>query len=72
MTNFIFKSQGTYKKLCQQLVMIQSELRHQRSDIVNVLYKLDKILNHCKIESQALDYYDQKTLEETTTDSDEQ
>jgi len=58
MTNFIFKSQGTYKKLCQQLMMIQSELRHNRSDMVNMSYKLDKLLHEDNLQSQVDDFYE--------------
>ncbi len=57
MTNFIFKSQGTYKKLCQQLVIIQSELRHQRSDNVLILSMLSKLITNKDLERQADDYY---------------
>ncbi len=69
MTNFIFKSQGTYKKLCQQLEMIQSELRHNRSDMVNILYKLDKLSHDKKLQEQVDKYFeDDETSPQTDTE----
>ncbi len=58
MTNFIFKSQGTYKKLCQQLVIIQSELRHNRQDMVMVLHMLNKLVNNQNLQTQVDDFYE--------------
>ncbi len=58
MTNFIFKSQGTYKKLANQLAIIQSELRHQRADHQEILYNLHLLLNNKKLQSQVDDFYD--------------
>ncbi len=74
MTNFIFKSQGTYKKLCQQLEMVQTELRHQRSEHAVILRQLLLILNDKKVIDQTLDYYNKYGEDETSpqTDSDEQ
>ncbi len=71
MTNFIFKSQETYKKLCQQLVIIQSELRHQRSDNVLILSMLSKLVTNNNLQKQVDDYF---TEDETSpqTDSEEQ
>ncbi len=57
MTNFIFKSQGTYKKLCQQLEIIQSELRHQRADNVFIIRQLNQLINSDKLQTQVDDYY---------------
>ncbi len=58
MTNFIFKSQGTYKKLCQQLVIIQSELRHQRADNVLILAMLSKLVTNKELQTQVDDFYE--------------
>ncbi len=44
MTNFIFKSQATYKKLANTLEVILNEQRHQRSDLQAANYKLDKLI----------------------------
>ncbi len=63
MTNFIFKSQGTYKKLCQQLEIIQSELRHQRSEHAIILSLLTRLQNDSKLQSQVNDYYEEDVSE---------
>ncbi len=69
MTNFIFKSQGTYKKLCQQLVIIQSELRHQRSEHAVMLSLLNKLVTSQNLQKQVDEYFDETSHQ---TDSDEQ
>ncbi len=58
MTNFIFKSQGTYKKLCQQLEIIQSELRAQRQDNIQILFLLNKLLVNKNLQKQVDEYFD--------------
>jgi len=58
MTNFIFKSQKTYKKLCQQLDIIQSELRHQRADNVFIIRQLNQLINADKLQKQVDDFYE--------------
>ncbi len=58
MTNFIFKSQGTYKKLCLQLDIIQSELRHQRQDMVQVLFLINKLITNSKLQKQVDEYFE--------------
>ncbi len=57
MTNFIFKSQGTYKKLCQQLVIIQNELRAQRQDNIQIMYLLNKLLVNKNLQTQVDEYF---------------
>ncbi len=64
MTNFIFKSQGTYKKLCQQLEMIQSELRAQRQDNTQILYLLNKLLVAKALQKQVDEYFDERDAPE--------
>ncbi len=59
MTNFIFKSQGTYKKLCQQLEMVQSELRAQRQDNIQILFLLNKLLVNKNLQKQVDEYFDE-------------
>ncbi len=61
MTNFIFKSQGTYKKLCQQLVIIQNELRAQRQDNIQIMYLLNKLLVNKNLQKQVDEYFDDET-----------
>ncbi len=60
MTNFIFKSQGTYKKLCFKLEAIQSELRHQRVEHADMLRSIHRLLIDRNIVQQSLDYYEDK------------
>ncbi len=69
MTNFIFKSQGTYKKLCQQLVIIQNELRAQRQDNIQILYLLNKLLVNKNLQKQVDEYFEETSPQ---TDSEEQ
>ncbi len=57
MTNFIFKSQETYKKLCQQLEIIQSELRAQRQDNIQIMFLLNKLLVNKNLQTQVDDFY---------------
>ncbi len=59
MTNFIFKSQGTYKKLCQQLAIIQNELRAQRQDNTQILYLLNKLLTDKNLQKQVDEYFEE-------------
>ncbi len=59
MTNFIFKSQGTYKKLCQQLDIIQSELRAQRQDHIQILFLLNKLLTAKALQKQVDEYFEE-------------
>ncbi len=57
MTNFIFKSQGTYKKLCQQLDIIQSELRHQRVDNAYIIRQLNMLVSDKHLQTQVDEFY---------------
>ncbi len=68
MTNFIFKSHGTYKKLCQQLEIIQSELRAQRQDNIQILFLLNKLLTAKALQKQVDDYYGDGTSHQTDYD----
>ncbi len=43
MTNFIFKSQWTLKKLANTLEVILNEQRHQREDLASIIRRLVKI-----------------------------
>ncbi len=70
MTNFIFKSQGTYKKLCQQLEMVQSELRAQRQDHTQILFLLNKLLVNKALQKQIDQYFDDdETSPQTDSDN---
>ncbi len=61
MTNFIFKSPSDLQKISQSLLhkleLIQTELRHQRSDLVVVLALLNKLDSNNKLQKQVDDYY---------------
>ncbi len=70
MTNFIFKSQWTFKKISNQLDMIQNELRSQRQDNVQILYLLNKLLVNKNLQKQVDDYFEDETSPQT--DSNEQ
>ncbi len=74
MTNFIFKSQETYKKLANNIEVLLNEQRHQRNDLASLLRKMDTILKHLDLEkklSASLDeYYETQTSHQT--DSKEQ
>ncbi len=72
MTNFIFKSQGLIKNIDNKLEMIQSELRHQRQDNVQIIYLVNKILNAKRLQKQVDDFYDEDTkdIPEETQDLD--
>ncbi len=71
MTNFIFKSQGTYKKLANNIEVILNEQRHQRSDLSSIirrLVKIDSALVTMMNQKQVDDFYETSPQ----TDSDEQ
>jgi len=59
MTNFIFKSQGLIKNVDNKLGIILSELRHQRSDNVQILYLLNKLLVNKNLQTQVDEYFDE-------------
>ncbi len=61
MTNFIFKSHETYKKLCQQLEMLLNEQRHQRSDLNEIKYMLHKLLTNKDLQTTVDKFYDRET-----------
>ncbi len=78
MTNFIFKSQGTFKKISNKLEMIQSELRHQRADNVHIIFLLNKLLTDKNLQKQVDDYFEKdpfgsafkESLDETSPQTD--
>ncbi len=57
MTNFIFKSQGTFKKISNQLEVILNEQRHQRQDLSALLYLLKRMDNNNKLQKTVDDFY---------------
>ncbi len=72
MTNFIFKSQGLIKNVYNKLEMIQSELRHQRSDNVQILFLLNKLLINKNLQKQVDQYFEEDDETSHQTDPDEQ
>ncbi len=64
MTNFIFKSQATFKKISNQLEMILSEQRHQRSDLKQLQIGMAALLNDVKLQKQVEDFYSTPPVEE--------
>ncbi len=58
MTNFIFKSSTTLKKLANTLEVILNEQRHQRSDLASVLRKLDVLINDKHLQKTVDEYYE--------------
>ncbi len=68
MPNFIFKSQGLIKNIDNKLAIIQSELRHQRSDNVQILFLLNKLLTAKALQKQVDDFYDDEPSPQTDQD----
>ncbi len=65
MTNFIFKSQGTFKKISNTLEIIQSELRHQRVDMAHIIRLLRVYEIEEKLQKQVDDFYPKETSPQT-------
>ncbi len=59
MTNFIFKSQGLIKNVDNKLGIILAELRHQRSDNVQILFLLNKMLVNKALQKQVDEYFEE-------------
>ncbi len=70
MQNFIFKSHETFKKISNKLDIIQSELRHQRQDNVQIIYLLNKLMVNKNLQKQVDDYFteDEKDIPAEETD----
>ncbi len=62
MKNFIFKSSkdfGLIKNVSNQLTLILTELRHQRSDNDMILSMLTKIVNAANLQKQVDEFYEE-------------
>ncbi len=57
MTNFIFKSSTTLKKLANQLEVILAEQRLQRADLQEIKYILHKLQNNKDLQETVDKYY---------------
>ncbi len=63
MTNFIFKSPGTYKKLASTLEVLLAEQRHQRSDLNEIKFMLHKLLTNKDLQKTVDDFYSAESSE---------
>ncbi len=59
MTNFIFKSSTTYKKLANQLEVILAEQRHQRADLQEIKFILHKLQNNKDLQTTVDKFYEE-------------
>ncbi len=57
MTNFIFKSSTTYKKLANKLEVILHEQVQQRSDLAEIKFMLHKLQNNKDLQETVDKYY---------------
>ncbi len=56
---FLSPASGLLKNVFNKLDIIQSELRHQRQDNVQILFLLNKILVDTRLQKQVDDYFDE-------------
>ncbi len=68
MTNFIFKSQWTLKKLANTLSVILSEQRLQRSDLQEIKYILHKLQNNKDLQTTVDKFYASSPNEDQDAD----
>ncbi len=57
MPNFIFKSPATFKKISNQLEVILTEQRHQRSDLNEIKFMLHKLITNDDLQETVDKYY---------------
>ncbi len=57
MTNFIFKSPATFKKISNQLETILTEQRHQRADLQEIKFMLHKLVNNNNLQETVDKFY---------------
>ncbi len=72
MTNFIFKSSTTLKKLANKLEVILNEQVQQRSDLAEIKYMLHKLQNNKDLQETVDKFYKEQPGEPypDTADSD--
>ncbi len=70
MTNFIFKSQGTLKKLANTLQVILSEQRLQRSDLQEIKFILHKLQNNKDLQETVDKYYSERSVADPQDEAD--
>ncbi len=66
MTNFIFKSQWTLKKLANQIEIILSEQRMQRSDLQEIKFMLHKLQNNKDLQLTVDKFYAREEAQDAT------
>ncbi len=70
MKNFIFKSEADFHKIVfKKLEIIQTELRHARTDNVAILALLHKLVTNENLQKQVDEYFEETPPQ---TESDEQ
>ncbi len=57
MTNFIFKSPATYKKLANQVEVLLKEQRLQRADLQEIKFMLHKLVNNDTLQKTVDEFY---------------
>ncbi len=57
MTNFIFKSPATYKKLANQVEVLLTEQRLQRADLQEIKFMLHKLVNNDTLQTTVDEFY---------------
>ncbi len=73
MKNFIFKSEADFHKIIfNKLEIIQSEQRHNRSDISMVLHMLNKLVVNRNLQKQVDDYFDDEETSHQTDNEDKE
>ncbi len=68
MTNFIFKSQWTLKKLANQFEVILAEQRMQRADLQEIKFILHKLQNNKDLQLTVDKFYADAPLGSTEQD----
>ncbi len=58
MTNFIFKSSTTLKKLANTLEVILNEQRHQRNDLSVIIALINKLIHNDNLQKTVDEYYE--------------
>ncbi len=58
MKNLFLSPTGLLKNVFNKLEMVQSELRHQRQDNVQILFLLNKLLVDSRLQKQVDEYFE--------------
>ncbi len=71
MKNLFLSPNGLLKNCFNKLDMVQTELRHQRSDMVLVLSLLNKLVVSSNLQKQVDDYFDEDSETSHQTDNED-